>query len=304
MKTARHLILVLLLGQGTACEQETSQSPPNIFQPQLMAIVVENLEQSLNWYTQVLDGTLEKPIDSFPDYGLRIAFLQVGDFHLELIESKTSIQPADLLPNTDAYLGGWFKIGFLLSDINAKYDQLQAIENLNFLTGIEDLPGTTLPINWPAQFFLLEDPDGNYVQFFDSGAEETPTPWLFMNTVKNLPDAISWYTNNLGFTHHETVGEPGNRRAILAHGNCVLELFEPATAITQAIPGDSMAIGFTKLAFGLNTFDTLIAKLERENIQIVYGPEASNSPWASQYIIVKDAEGNWVQLFDIKAALR
>jgi len=300
MKITRLLLLTFLVGQATACEQEVSQSPANIFQPQLMAIVVENLEQSLDWYTQVLEGTLEKPVDSFPDYGLRIAFLQVGDFHLELIESTAAIQPADLLPNTDAYLGGWFKVGFMLSDIKAKYDQLKTIEALDFVTGIGELPATNLSISWPTQFFLLKDPDGNYVQFFDGGVGEEPTPWLFMNTVKDLPKAISWYTQHLGFTHHETLGDPGNRRAILAHDNFVLELFEPATVVTHAIPGDSMAIGFTKLAFGLNTFDTLTTNLQRENIPIVYGPEVSDSPWASQYIIVKDMEANWVQLFDIK----
>ena len=304
MKIIRLLLLTFLVGQATACEQETPRSAPNIFQPQLMAIVVENLEQSLTWYTQVLEGTLERPIDSFPDYGLRIAFLQVGEFHLELIESKTSIQPADLLPNTDTYMGGWFKIGFTLSDIEAKYEQLKAIEGIDFVTGIGVLPETNLPINWPTQFFLLKDPDGNYVQFFDGGAGKEPTPWLFMNTVKELPNAISWYTQHLGLTHQETVGDPGNRRAILSHDNFVLELFEPATVLTQAIPGDSMAIGFTKLAFGLNTFDTLTAQFQRENIEIVYGPEVSDSPWASQYLIVKDAEGNYVQLFNIKEGLQ
>lgn len=304
MKIIRLLLLTFLVSQATACEQEAPSSMPNIFQPQLMAIVVENLEQSLNWYAQVLEGTLERPIDSFPDYGLRIAFLQVGEFHLELIESKTSIQPADLLPNTDAYLGGWFKMGFMLSDIKTKYDQLKGIDALDFVTGIGELPASNLPITWPTQFFLLKDPDGNYVQFFDGGAEKEPTPWLFMNTVKDLPNAISWYTQHFGFTHQETVGDPGNRRAILSHDNFVLELFEPTTVVTNAIPGDSMTIGFTKLAFGLNTFDTLTANLHRDNIPIVYGPEASDSPWASQYIILKDVEGNWVQLFDIKQQLK
>ncbi len=300
MKNPTHsLFFAMITWLSVACQGSKTPPQTTIFQARLMAIVVEDLEQSLDWYSQVLGGRLAQPIDSFPDYDLRIAFLQIGDFHLELVESGSSIQRSEILSDPDVSLGGWFKIGFLLSDIDDKYAELQKKDNLNFVTGIGELPESELPIKWPTRFFLLQDPDGNYVQFFDGGTEEVASPWLFMNTVQSLPTAISWYSTHLGFTHHQTVGESGNQRAILERDNCVLELFEP----TQVMPrketsSDNLILGFSKLAFGVSKFDALLTQFKDEQVEISHGPGTSTFVWANQYAIVKDQEGNWVQLFE------
>lgn len=301
MKNAtRTLLYILIIGLSVACQDNQPDTQTESFQVRLMAIVVEDLEVSLKWYSQVLGGTLEKPIDSFPDYDLRIAFLQVGDFHLELIESGSSIQRSEILPDPTISLGGWFKIGFLVQDIDIKYAELQKMDSLDFVTGIGDLPQNELPIKWPKRFFLLQDPDGNYVQFFDSGAGANPSPWLFMNTVQDLPTAISWYTSHLGFTHHETVGESGNRRAVLERDDYVIELFEPVQVLPASkAPSENLILGFSKLAFGVDKFEALLTQLKNEQIQISYGPETSTFSWANQYVIVKDEEGNWIQLFEL-----
>ncbi len=295
----RCLLLALVSGLTFACQNSKTSSQPAFLQARLIAIVVEDLGSSLDWYSQVLGGTLIKPIDSFPDYDLRMAFLQVGDFHLELIESGSAVPRSEILPSPEVSLGGWFKIGFLLPDIEAKYTQLQKIDSINFVTGIGELPENELPIKWPRRFFLLQDPDGNYVQFFDGGAEENPSPWLFMNTVQDLSTAISWYSTHLGFTHHETVGELGNRRAIVERDNCVIELFEPAQVLPiKEIASDQLILGFSKLAFGVNRFDTLLTQFRGGQVEISHGPASSTFPWADQYVIVKDEEGTWVQLFE------
>ncbi|MBX2873885.1 MAG: VOC family protein [Saprospiraceae bacterium] len=303
MKSIRPSLVWLSLWCLSSCQEANTIHKPDSFQPQLMAIVVEDMEQSLDWYTKVLSCKIEKPIESFPDYGLRIAFLQLGEFHLEIIESSYSVHRSEISPDDNTALGGWFKVGFQVSDIQSTYDQLQQMDSLNFLSGIGNLPENELPIDWPTQYFLLTDPDGNFVQFFDGGATEVATPWLFMNTVKNLPAAISWYSNKLGFTHYETVGEIGNRRAVLARNHCVLELFEPAAVITsKEIGEDSMVLGFSKLGFGIETFDSLSKNLREEQVEITYGPGPSTFPWATQYLIAKDEEGTWIQFFDLKTS--
>jgi len=49
----------------------------------LVALVVEDIDSSLNWYKEKLNFEIEKEVEEYSDYGLKIAFLKSSDFHLE-----------------------------------------------------------------------------------------------------------------------------------------------------------------------------------------------------------------------------
>ena len=256
----------------------------------------------MNWYTQVLGFEVEKDLQAYPDYQMKMAFLKLGDFHLELIEYANVYNPSEVLPNPDSYVGGVFKIGFAVQDIQKVYERLNNMEEVNMVAELGELPENTLPITWPTHYFLIQDPDGNYLQFFDEGATPTPAPWLFMVTVDSLEGAISWYTENIGFTHHQTLGEEGNQRAILARNNYVLELFEPAHVVKAAdIPTDTTVLGVKKIAFAVEEVPRLAAQFEERPVEITMPlSPAKDITWATQTMIVKDPEGNWIQVFDSK----
>ena len=283
------------------CNKKQSEVAPDNFEPRLIAIAVKDIATSIQWYTQKLGFVVEKDIVELTDYHLKRAFLKLDDFHLEIIEYDTAYKASEILPTADSYIGGMFKIGFLLHDIQRVYNRFQEMEDVEILAGIGELPENSLPIKWPSKYFLVQDPDGNYIQFFDSGKNENAVPWLFMVTVENLENAISWYTSNLGFNHHQTIGTVGNRRAILERNDCVLELFGPTNVIkSNNLPADSLVLGFKKIAFGVNNMDTVVSIFDKGKVEIAMPlSPADDFDWANQSIIVKDPEGNWTQLFDL-----
>ena len=283
------------------CISTATAQRDQAFRPQLLAISVDSLEVSIDWYSTVLGFELETDIREFPDYGMRLAFVRKGNFHLELIQIDGSFQPADLLPNSDAYLGGFYKVGFRLADIRKFYNQLESTGVVSFVTDVQDLPGNKLPIPWPTRHFLVTDPDGNYVQFFDGGGQTT-IPWLVMITVKSLERTIAWYVEKLGFRHIETVGPDGNRRAILEREGTILEMFEPAEVqIVKDLEEGINARGFAKLAFTSSNVEQEATNFREMGVDIFLGPQAVDDfDWATKAMIVKDPEGNWVQFFEVQ----
>ena len=298
--TKIYLPIILLLFIGFGCKTTQQEILNKVFQPKLVSIAVQDIDTSIEWYRQKLGFEIERDLKEYPDYGLKLAFLKLDDFHLELIEFANAYKASNFLPNADSYMGGVFKIGLVVNDIQGYYDHLKEMEGVEMVAGLGELPDNPIPIKWPSQYFLIADPDGNYIQFFDTGAKKVPSPWLFMITVDNLENAISWYTKNLGFKHHQTVGEVGNKRAILASNNYVLELFEPTNVLkTNEIPAGTTILGFKKIAFGVTKLTSWASMLDRNGVEVAMPLEASDFDWATRAMIVKDAEGNWTQLFEL-----
>ena len=300
MNKIKQIILILFL-VSSGCQENTKTVQKDFFRPNLVALFVEDIDISLKWYNEKLGFEVEKEIEDYPDYGLKLAFLKSNGFHLEIIEKTNSFQQSEVLLNEEKYLGGIFKIGLKTNDLENIYNQLKEFEDVEFVTSIGELPENQLPINWPTKHFLIKDPDGNFIQFFDSGATRKVSPWLFMVTVDNLENSISWYSENLGFKHHQTIGKEGNRRAVLERNTYVLELFEPNNVVkADKISVDSTILGFKKIAFGVEDLTSLSAVLEKENVEIITPLENCDFEWADKAMIVKDLEGNWTQLFEIK----
>ncbi|OJJ19144.1 hypothetical protein BKI52_20230 [marine bacterium AO1-C] len=296
------LIVYLLITLGGIQAQARGHSK---FAPKLMAIMVKDVSQAIRWYQQKLGFEIDQPIQSFPAYRMKIALLHHHGFRLELIEKKGSMSVSALKLGNNHHLGGFLKMGFLVNNLEGLYQKLKKQQDVNFITGIGTLPKVDFKLSWPTKFLLIRDMDGNMLQFFSYGSgSQTPlklTPWLVGITVKDLKASQNWYQNLLGFTFYKTVGKPGNRRAILAKNNFVIELFAPAkVSFTHTLKGTPIVLGFKKLAFGVDNFDWHLQKLRQEKASFFYGPAKSNSPWANQAMIVKDQEENLIQYFDLR----
>lgn len=280
------------------------QTEADSFKIQLAAIVVNDLDSSFMWYQNKLGFEVEKPIENYPDYNLRLAFLKKNGFHLELVEKAGSIPLQEAQPeNTN--LGGVLKLGFLVDDLDGLYNKLSKDDEVELLTTIGDLPEMDLSLKWPKRYFLITDPDGNLVQIFSYDDDKLQgndfIPWLAMITVMDLDQAIEWYQQNLGFEFHKSVGEPGNRRAILERNNNVLELFEPSDVkVLNEFPLNTDIQGFRKLAFKTMNFDQVVNALQTSSASFVMNPNSIDSKWASKATIVKDPEGNWIQIYAAK----
>ena len=292
-------IIFSLIWIALGCVEQASTPPIDVFAPRLTAIFVAELDASVSWYREKLGFEIEKESEEYPDYGLKVAFLTLNGFHLEIIEKANSFKQSDILLEEDQYVGGIFKIGLKSSDLDSLFTRLKDLGGVEFLTGIGELPESQLPIEWPTQYFLIKDPDGNFIQFFDSGETMEGSPWLFMVTIENIEKGISWYSDKLGFKHLQTVGEEGNRRAVLERNNYILELFEPhKVRKANEVSADSAILGFAKLAFAVEDLTLLSANWEKDSIEIVTPIEKIDFEWAEKAMIIKDPEGNWVQLFE------
>ena len=293
--------LVFFLFLISSCQQEQGDVDKSFFGPKLIALCVSDLEKSIDWYTDKLDFSLTDEVRKFPDYGMKIAFLQRADFYLELIEMDAGIHPSKLLPSNDYLVGGVFKMGFTVRNIEGQFQRLQQLDNVDFVTQLSKLPETDISIPWPTQYFLIRDPDGNFIQFFNSVNDEEFMTWLTMIVVEQLSTSIPWYVENLKLQHIMTVGASGNRRAVLERDGYVLELFESTNVLkANEVSSDSTSFGFKKLAFGTNEIGTIDSVLRSSSAEIVVPIEESDFTWAEKAMIAKDVEGNWIQFFNLK----
>lgn len=126
-------------------------------------ITVANLEVSKNWYEAKLGFKLAKNMD-LPEHKLRIAFLELNGFTLELIEFQQSVSLATIqnripeLKDRD-HLQGFAKLGFRITDVDALAAALKA-------SGVKLRMEPTNDREFHDRFLLVEDPDGNTLQFF------------------------------------------------------------------------------------------------------------------------------------------
>lgn len=126
-------------------------------------IVVSNLDLSSKWYEEKLGFHVTKKMD-LPEHKLRIAFLGLNGFTLELIDFQDSVAIATVrkrvpeLKDRD-HLQGFAKVGFEILDVDALASELKR-------GGVKLRMEPTNDREFHDRFILVEDPDGNTLQFF------------------------------------------------------------------------------------------------------------------------------------------
>lgn len=153
MKRLSFLLLITIIGKAGSIAQKA--------EPYFGAVIVNNIDSSVSWYAKVLDLETQNRTDS-PERGFRQANLSNEKLLIELIELEGSLSPQTVLENypSKTSIKGIMKIGFKVDNIDTIYNNFKAMK-LMFRGGM-----VTDPLTGKKMFIIL-DPDGNYIQFFE-----------------------------------------------------------------------------------------------------------------------------------------
>jgi hypothetical protein len=98
------------------------------FRPYLAGLVVKDASRSAAWYCQNLGFEISKTMD-FPQMdSLRIIFLKLGGFELELVQKRTSFGITKVVPGYDhekTPLQGITKVAFMIHGVREVADRLR-----------------------------------------------------------------------------------------------------------------------------------------------------------------------------------
>jgi catechol 2,3-dioxygenase-like lactoylglutathione lyase family enzyme len=172
MRTAKILLVVLLIGvaSGLAFGQskdvksvKESRNPLFSAKPYLVSISVANLDETINWYRKNLGFEVIKRID-LPKNSLRIAFVELNGFQLELIEFKQSVSYEVIqkqFPAVDdrAKIQGLGKLAFQVDEIQSAAASLKS-------NGVKFEREVTDDKQFGVKWFIVTDNSGNWIQFF------------------------------------------------------------------------------------------------------------------------------------------
>ncbi len=157
MRNKTLLSLLLLLSAFIAPAQTGAGFK---YEPWFSALIVNNVDSSTAWYQSVFDMKIKNRIDDTQN-GFRVMILESSAFLLELIENKTWPDQKKLLEGKPegTRIQGFFKIGFKVTDMDAC---------LKMLTALKMIPERIYTDSaTKKRNFLINDPDGNLVQFFE-----------------------------------------------------------------------------------------------------------------------------------------
>ncbi len=147
---------------GPNDEQSKSLEPGTYsvldFHPQLLAISVKNLDASVKWYTDVF-GFNETQNYVFSEDRMRLSFMEKNGFELELIEIADTPSFSAPNPENPATRRGFVKFAFYSNEIDALYGSAVKAE-VQVQSSLRNSNRTG------GRFFILLDPDGNWVQVF------------------------------------------------------------------------------------------------------------------------------------------
>ncbi|MGZ5220277.1 MAG: VOC family protein [Chitinophagaceae bacterium] len=152
------LFSVLIL--ANAFVTHAQGAAPFKYEPYFSAVIVKNVDSSTAWYQSVFDLNIKNRINDTQN-GFRVMILESSTFLLELIENRSWPDQKKLLEGKPegTRIQGFFKMGFKVPDMDAC---LKRLADLRVIPGRIYTDSETKKRN-----FLINDPDGNLVQFFD-----------------------------------------------------------------------------------------------------------------------------------------
>ena len=158
-----HLLAVCLLVLAAAGPLSAAQPA---FRPFLVGLLVDDVAASRKWYEDVLAFRVDAELPAAGD--LSGVVLERDGFRLELIARKGSFAASSRVAKDDeALLRGIKKVAF-------------AVDDLTVVLARASARGTTVVRGVHASRYdgirsvILADPDGNWVQLYDRGADERP----------------------------------------------------------------------------------------------------------------------------------
>lgn len=154
MKSILIVAFLIVLSNTGHSQQATSFR----IEPYFSALIVKNIDSSVNWYQSVL-GLTTRFLPGTPQ-GIRVAILESPQIVLEIIENSAWLDPQEFLSRKPegTRLHGYFKIGFKVTAMDSFIGNLNKL-NISIPRIYKDDSGK--------RNFLIEDPDKNLVQFFE-----------------------------------------------------------------------------------------------------------------------------------------
>ncbi|MCB9196513.1 MAG: VOC family protein [Flavobacteriales bacterium] len=127
-------------------------------------IIVQDIDSSASWYKNILILETKSEL-IYPNFdSLKIVILGNEYYEIELIENTNSFGIKRFIPdyniNNEPMLG-IFKFGFEVENLKQTFDEFKA-KNISFAYEITEDPV------FCRNYFMIIDPDGNILQFFES----------------------------------------------------------------------------------------------------------------------------------------
>src|SRR5205085_11067850 len=120
-----------------------------------------DVDASVTWYEENLGFKTVKRME-LPQYDLRLAFLELNGFRVELIESKKSFSVKKYVPDYQdgsGLLQGLTKVGFMVNKIEPFARNLKK-RGIPFVVELRE------DKEFAVKFFIILDNNGNLIQFF------------------------------------------------------------------------------------------------------------------------------------------
>ena len=148
-------MVTLLSADG--CKEDSAEPPVEVTSS-FAALVVADAARSEEWYRSVLGMTLKT---NLTDGTATIVILTSKDFELELLELQGSLSRQVALESypTGTQIQGLFQAGFKIDNVDVWIAHLTSLQIDAFQVFTD--PGTG------KRNLLVEDPDGNLIQFFE-----------------------------------------------------------------------------------------------------------------------------------------
>lgn len=149
------LVLVLFLNLNVYGQESVSFGFKSFFS----AVIVSNMEISVDWCRSIFKLQIKERMNEDGN-GFKVVILQSDKFLLELIENKSALDRKKILTSKPmgTQLQGLFKIGFIVDDMDACISHLSSLK-IKIDRVYKDAMGK--------RNFLITDPDGNLIQFFE-----------------------------------------------------------------------------------------------------------------------------------------
>ena len=156
----KKLVSILILIGVPYLGHSQNESPRDL-KAYFTAIIVSDINTSINWYTSILGFTVLDKVES-TERGFKQSNLKRASIHLELIELDAAVNPAASIPNYNSKtrLIGFFKTGFLVSDFDNWLNHL-TMKNVNFQGSVVTDDTTE------KRMVIIKDPDNNRIQIFE-----------------------------------------------------------------------------------------------------------------------------------------
>jgi len=135
--------------------------PQDKIKPSFVAICVSNIDSAVSWYCNILNLKLRNRYDN-EERGVKQVVLINKEIMIELIELKRAVILDTLLSSQPkgTLATGVLKFGFTVKDLDKTHQEMSAKKVSFFGRTVKD------PVN-NKRTFLIKDPDGNLLQFFE-----------------------------------------------------------------------------------------------------------------------------------------